>query len=199
MSTQNTINENRLPASQYDNGWKDILDAYFPEFIAFFYPKLFEAIDWSKGYENLDKELQAITTQAMIGKRFVDKLMRVYLRQGGEQWLLIHIEIQAEREAAFPERLFIYYYRLFDRYKKPIITLAVLADDQPSWRPQSYQTYVNNTEILTFRFFTTKLLDYRHQQQLLEETQNPFGIIVQAHLAALDTRKNLQDRFNYKF
>jgi hypothetical protein len=167
--------------------------------MAFFYPKFFEMIDWSKGYEMLDKELQAITTVAMIGKRVVDKLARVYLRQGGEQLLLIHIEVQGEKESEFPERLFIYYYRFFDRYKKPIITLAVLTDDQLSWRPNTYQAHVGDMEIITFRFFTTKLIDYREQRDLLEQTNNPFGVIVLAHLAALETRKNLEERFNYKF
>ncbi|RDH39805.1 MAG: hypothetical protein CFE62_007115, partial [Candidatus Aquirickettsiella gammari] len=60
--------------ANHDSAWKDILDAYFKEFMEFFYPDIAKKIDWLADYETLDKELQAITTEAIIGKRFVDKL-----------------------------------------------------------------------------------------------------------------------------
>ena len=31
--------------------------------------------------------------------------------------------------------MFVYNYRLYDRYRQPVASLAVLADDQPGWRP----------------------------------------------------------------
>ena len=41
----------------YDSPWKDILERYFPPFMAFFFPEAHADIDWSKGYESLDTEL----------------------------------------------------------------------------------------------------------------------------------------------
>ena len=52
--------------------------------------------------------------------RFVDKLMKVKSRQGKELWVLLHIEIQGEKETDFEKRLFEYYYRLYDRYNIPL-------------------------------------------------------------------------------
>lgn len=66
--------------------------------MAFFYPELYAQIDWSAGYETLDKELQAITTQSMLGKRFVDKLIKVKSLKGTELWVLLHIEVQGEKK-----------------------------------------------------------------------------------------------------
>jgi hypothetical protein len=183
---------------QFDSPWKDILDAYLPQFIEFFFPELYPLIDWSKGYDMLDKELQAIINNKKMGKRFVDKLVRVTLRDGNKKWLLIHIEVQAGRETHFEKRLFVYYYRLVDRYDLPIMTLVVLADDNPSWRPHSYQETVGNKEVLRFNFETVKLLDYKEQIERLEQSDNPFGLVVAAHLGALSTQNDPQARLIFK-
>ena len=62
----------------YDSPWKEILELYFAEFMAFFFPKAHADIDWSRGYESLDAELQQIVRDAELGKRWADKLMKVY-------------------------------------------------------------------------------------------------------------------------
>ena len=185
--------------TQADSAWKDILTVWFTEFMVFFYPELAAEIDWSAGYESLDKELQTITTQAMLGNRFVDKLMKVKSREGKELWVLLHIEIQGEKERGFEKRLFEYYYRLYDRYGIPIMTLAILADGNRAWRPSVYQAKVWGTEVLSFRFFAIKLLDYADKIEFLEQTANPFGVIVLAQLAALKTRKKPDARVTAKF
>jgi len=38
------------------------------------------------------------------------------------------IEVQGRRDSDFAKRMFTYNYRLFDRYARPIASLAVLAD-----------------------------------------------------------------------
>lgn len=42
----------------------------------------------------LDKELRAITGDAALGTRQVDKPIRVRLRDGTEEWILVHVEVQ---------------------------------------------------------------------------------------------------------
>ena len=61
----------------YDSPWKKILEAYFQEFMVFFFPAAAEEIDWSRGYAFLDKELQQIVHDAELGKRLADKLVQV--------------------------------------------------------------------------------------------------------------------------
>jgi hypothetical protein len=43
--------------ADYDSPWKEILERYLPEFMAFFYPAIYAEVDWSRGYEFLDQEL----------------------------------------------------------------------------------------------------------------------------------------------
>ncbi len=85
--------------SNQDSVWKDLLDSYLKECIEFFYPEIAKQIDWEAGYETLDKELQSITTEAMVGKRFVDKLVQVKTIEGNKQIVLFHIEVQRSASA----------------------------------------------------------------------------------------------------
>ena len=43
-------------------------------------PQAHADIDWSLGSESLDKELQQIAPEAEIGRQYVDKLVKVWLR-----------------------------------------------------------------------------------------------------------------------
>ena len=184
--------------ANHDSAWKDILDAYFKEFMEFFYPEITQKIDWLAPYETLDKELQTITTEATIGTRFVDKLFKVKTLQGQEEVLLIHVEVQGKKEPEFPLRLFQYYYRLFEKRGHSILTLAILTDGNNSWHPKNYQKQVLGLPILSFNFQTNKLLDYQASKKELEETINPFGIVVLVQLAAIETKGNPQGRYEMK-
>jgi hypothetical protein len=110
----------------YDSPWKEMLDSYFPAFMAFFFPEAHADIDWTRGYESLDTDLQQIVRDVALGTRLADKLMQVWRRDGVEQMVLVHTEIQGNREADFARRMYVYNYRLFDRYDRPVVRLAVL-------------------------------------------------------------------------
>ncbi len=45
--------------------------------MAFFFPYANQEINWDKGYETLDKELQKVVQDANLGKRLADKLVKV--------------------------------------------------------------------------------------------------------------------------
>jgi hypothetical protein len=125
--------------TDYDGPWKEALDRYFQACMAFFFPQAHTDIDWTRGYEMLDKELQKIVPAAERGRRVVDKLVKVWLQSGEQGWILIHLELQTWREGGFPKRMHVYNYRIFDRYDLEVISLAILADDDPDWRPSSYE------------------------------------------------------------
>ena len=118
-----------------DSPWKEALDYFLPQFLAFFFPAVHEAVNWSRGYESLDKELHQIAHDADVGSRLADKLFKVWLKNGKETWLLIHIEVQGRRQKRFPERMYVYSYRIYDVFHRPPVSLAVLCDDNPNWKP----------------------------------------------------------------
>jgi len=76
-----------LTLSDKDSVWKEAIDACFHDFLGFFFPHIAGDIDFDKGYEFLDKELKRILREAGTGKRYADILVKVYLRDGQEEWL----------------------------------------------------------------------------------------------------------------
>ncbi|MGH9845553.1 MAG: DUF4351 domain-containing protein [Blastocatellia bacterium] len=185
------------PQSDYDSPWKDVLDLFFEDFMSFFFPQAHAQIHWARGFEFLDKELQKITADAAIGRRVVDKLVKVWLRTGEELWVLIHIEIQGQREADFEMRLFVYNFRIFDRFNAPVATFVILTDEDESWRPHQYRTELMGTEML-FKFPAVKLEDFWEKWGELEQSYSPFAVVAQAQLIARQTRGDAQGRFHRK-
>ena len=51
---------NTEPNTSFDSPWKDIVEAYLPEFFAFFFPDAYTAIDWEKGFDFLDQQLRQV-------------------------------------------------------------------------------------------------------------------------------------------
>ena len=93
------------PRTLFDSPWKEIVETYLPDFMAFFFPSAYSEIDWERGFEFLDSEFRQVVRDAELGKRFVDKLVKLYLIGGEETWVLIHLEIQSQYESTFAERI----------------------------------------------------------------------------------------------
>jgi hypothetical protein len=184
--------------ANYDEPWKEALTEYFEAFLCFFFPEVHQLIDWTKIPESLEKELKRITASAKTKKRFADKLYKVWLLSGEEVWILIHIEIQSQYEENFPQRMYIYNYRAFDLYQKPVISLAILGDERVNWRPDSYNYTIAGCEV-SLKFPTVKLLDYEERWSELEASSNPFAIIVMAHLKTKATTGKLPQREQWKW
>jgi predicted DNA-binding ribbon-helix-helix protein len=184
-------------STDYDSPWKEALDAYFEPFLALLFPEVHRRIDWSRGYESLDKEFQQVVREAEVGRRYVDKLVKVWTMDGAECWVLVHVEVQTARDAEFPKRMYVYNYRVFDRYNKPVASLAVLADDDPDWRPTDFRSSLFGCEA-GLRFPAVKLLDLAAHEAMLEASANPFAQVVLAHLKALQTHGDPAGRHAWK-
>jgi len=163
----------------------------------FYFPEAAAKIDWSKEYVFLDQELRAVVQDAELGKRLLDKLVRVTLLNGKESLVYIHIEIQGSRQTAFSERMFVYHYRLYDRYRNPIASFAVLADEHAKWRPDKFEYEVLGSEI-SLRFPIAKLMDYSGRIDELLASDNPFALITVAHCLTQKTRNDHQERYETK-
>ncbi len=183
--------------TDYDSPWKEVIELYFPRFLEFFFPLAYAEIDWTRPYEFLDTELQQLEPNAEIGKRLVDKVAKVWLLDGEEAWVLVHVEVQGQYDSQFAKRMYTYNYRLFDRHQQQVISLAVLADEEVNWRPSSYSYQLGGCRV-SLEFPVAKLLDYEAQWETLEQTTNPFGVVVMAHLKTKATHRNPESRLQWK-
>ncbi|MCU0493258.1 MAG: hypothetical protein MUD01_16855 [Chloroflexaceae bacterium] len=171
--------------SDFDGAWKEALERFLPEFLAFFFPEIHADVDWRQPIVWLDTELQQVAPEDRTGKQRVDKLVRVKRRDGSPLLVLIHIEIQSQTDIALPERLFCYNSRIYDRERVPVISLAILADESLAWRPSQFGYGLWGFDLF-MRFPTVKLLDIPRAD--LEASPSLFAALTLLHRDAQETR-----------
>jgi hypothetical protein len=167
--------------TDYDGAWKEALDQYLEPFLRLCFPIVHAGIDWNQDALPLDQELQEVVRDAEAGKRRVDKLFRVYRRDGTEEWLVVHLEVQSQPDRSLPERMYRYHHRMVDRYNERVVSLAVLADNSPRFRPGPYEEETWGCRI-RFEYPSCKLLDL--SDEVLEREDNPAAIVIAAHRVA---------------
>jgi len=167
-----------------DQLWKGMIEEVFDDLLRFIFPVADQVFDMQRGFEFLDKELNEMYPEPDkdANTRFVDKLVKVFRLDGHEEWLLVHIEVQGHADKQFPERMFRYYYRIFDRYQKPITAIAIFTGPNGSNMPDRYAYHFLGTS-LTYQYNTFCITD--PADEALTDSENPFAMVVLAARKAL--------------
>jgi hypothetical protein len=76
------------------------------------------------------------------------------------------IEIQNQKEDEFGQRVFVYFARLRDKFKREVASFAVLGDTDVNWRPNSFVRETLGCN-LQFSFPIIKLVDYKKRKEEL--------------------------------
>ena len=163
---------------------KSAFEDTFPEFLRFYISEADAIFDIERGFDFMDKELQEIMPQVQHpgGNRFVDMLVKTWLRNGKEEWILIHIEIQGQNDDDFAKRMFTYYYRVLDRYNASITAYAIFTGDKNQKRPGFYENHFLGTSLLyTYNSYHI----YDHSEAELLAMNNPFALVILAAQKAL--------------
>jgi hypothetical protein len=177
--------------------WKGLLEWVFDDLLRFVFPNADMLFNMEKGFAFLDKELAELypEPEKASDTRVVDKLVKVFRKDGGEEWVLIHIEAQGETKCEerplFSERMFRYFYRCLDKYRRPIAAIALFTGPDARRMPASYQYAFLNTR-LHYEYNTLCILDYSDKE--LGESDNPFAWVVLAAKKALLQGKDLDNK-----
>ena len=169
-----------------DQLWKSIIEDLFEEFVHFFFEEDANQIDFSKGYEFLNQELQTINPISDAQHRRVDKLVKVFRKDGIEEWILILVEVQGYKDDKMAWRVYNSHYRITDKYKKPVTALVIYTDDNQGYHPKEYRQSCLGTEVI-FRFNTFKLLD--NPPQSFSNKDNLFAIVMEIAWYSLKRNK----------
>ncbi len=185
------VNDN---GRQDDRLWKAVLEHVFRYFLKFFFADAAKVFDFSKDFEYWDKELDELFPEHRQGGnkgiRHVDKLVKVFLKDGGEQFILCHIEVQSQKgKGDLAKRMADYYIKLREKYKVPITAIAILGDGNKNYRPSGYEEGLLGTK-LSYEFTSYKILD--QDEAMLRAEPNPFAVVVLTALMAT-RRKNVDD------
>jgi hypothetical protein len=178
MIQDNKMNYNKDTYWKYfDEAWKKIIERFFPHLLRFFIPHLYQDVDLSNGFIFLDKEMEQLSKKSKKGAKYVDKLVKVRLKDGRDQWILVHIEVQGYADKEFPERMFRYFYRIFDKYNEKIVSLALItgAEKGESEGKFEFKAYGSGVE---FQYLSPRLMEYDKEE--LEKSDNPIALIILA-------------------
>jgi len=125
----------------------------------------------------------------------VDKLVKVFRKDGKEEWLLVHIEVQGptarSKRLQFAERMFRYFYRVFDRHRKPVTGIAIFTGGDGRRMPDRFEYEFLNTRLI-YQYNTLSILDFPDKE--LEASNNPFATVVLVAKKSLLKGKGLDNR-----
>jgi predicted transposase/invertase (TIGR01784 family) len=170
--------------------WKGIIEDVFDDFLRFMIPDAATLFDLKRGFEFLDKELEQVfpPENDEYSPKVIDKLVKVFTKSGKEEWILIHIEVQAQYQKDFASRMYTYFYRILDKYHKPVVAYAIFTEANTIERPNFFAIDYLGTS-LRYAFNTYKIAS--QNEEALHASDNPFALVVLTAKAAL-AGKNLK-------
>jgi len=174
--------------------WKGILEDVFDDFLCFVNPDAGTIFDLDRGFEFLDKELEQVfpPENDEYSPKVIDKLVKVFTKAGKEEWILVHVEVQGQYQKDFSSRMYTYFYRILDKYQKPIVAYAIFTEANTKERPNHFAIDFMGTS-LRYTFNTYKIAG--QSDEALQASDNPFALVVltaKAALAGKDLKSSLE-------
>src|SRR5258705_688928 len=168
-----------------------MLEVIFDDLLRFIFPEADSIFDMQKGFEFLDKELSEMypEPEKQAQTRYVDKLVKVHRKDGEEECLLIHIEVQGYCDPDFSRRMFKYYCRIFERYDRAVTAIAIFAGRNKSTMHDCYKLDFLGTQLL-YRYNTLRVIDYSDER--LQISNNPFALVLLIAKKALQAGTDLE-------
>jgi len=169
---------------QNDRYLKDAFEQNFADFLRLVFPDADRRFDLSRDIEFLDKEFSAPGAERGdgLGNRVADLLAKVQTHEGGEEWVLVHTEIEGGRSADLPFRIFDYWFRIWLKYERDVETVVFFTGGESQPKPSVFETGTPTTG-LRFHYQTCDI--HRFSDGELMEMENPFSIVVLACRASL--------------
>jgi len=183
------------PVPDFDGAWKEAWDFFLRPFLRLCQQPVHRGIDGSKPPVYLDTELGKIAYDAELGRQHLDRLIGVTRSDGLPQDVLLHTETQSHRDSEMAFRMYRYHSRLVELRGRPVVSLVILADDDPLWRPGPYEHELWGCRS-RFDYLSCKLLDFK--DELLLRSRNPIAKVILAQRIAHRTTSDSPQRCRIK-
>lgn len=180
----------------HDTHWKDLIEKLPGHFTQLFLPHIYPLVDWNKPVTWLQQEFHKLIADKHKGDKVInDKLLKLHLKDGTEQWVLIHIEVESGAKANVPERMFVYFYRIFDKEGKVVTALVIFSGDSVPKNHDRYEYDLLGTE-LVYKYNTYCVKDADEEELL--KSDNPLAMAVLAAIYVNRSKKKGELRLQYK-
>src|SRR5262245_14169560 len=91
---------------EFDGPWKEFLATLFKHALRWYRPEEAKQVNWPRGAESLDSEMQKLLPESVTGVKRVDRFVKVWLHTGDARHY--HMEVQCWKEDAFEHRVCVY-------------------------------------------------------------------------------------------
>lgn len=130
---------------------------------------------------------EEIFTDILKGdKRRVDLLVETKLK-GEDGLIVVHVEAQAYEQKNFNERMFIYFSRLYEKYRKKILPIAVFSYDTIREEPHTFNLGFSFFDVLTFQFHKVELKK-KHWRDYIKQ-DNPVAAALLSKMGYSESEK----------
>jgi len=137
----------------HDRLFKELLSTFFEEFLLLFFSNVYEHID----VHHLSFLTEELFTDVTAGEKHrVDLLVETKMK-GEDGLVIVHVEHQSYAQRTFPERMFLYFSRLFQKYRRRIVPIAIFSYDEHHDEPSSLVVQFPFLTVLDFRYLTMEL------------------------------------------
>lgn len=165
-TTQTVVKENasdynspkvspKKPATytKHDLLFKQLIHHFFEEFLEAFFPEVHRHIDFA----TLTPISEEVHTDLIEGTtRRLDIVVETKLK-GEETVLIIHIEPQSSGQPNFNERMYHYFSLLYNKFRKPILPIAVFSYDENRIEQDNFTVGFSFFHVLTFNYLMLEL------------------------------------------
>lgn len=137
------IFEEKKEYIKHDQLFKELIHNFFEEFLEAFFPNIYHHID----FKTIKPMSEEMFTDLLNGEnRRADIVIEAKLK-GEETLIIIHVEPQSSPQPEFHQRMYHYFSLLYNKYRKPILPIAIFSYDES----RAEQNRMNSQ--LNFRFF----------------------------------------------
>lgn len=148
------IMEEKAEYLPHDRLFKELIQTFFADFMEAFFPEVARWMDFS----DVEFLQQDLFTDITAGEqRRIDILAKLKLK-GEDTVVLIHVEPQSYYQMEFPERMFIYYSRIYEKYRLPVLPIAVFSYNKRRETPSLFTVRIRNFESIRFRYMSIHLI-----------------------------------------
>jgi hypothetical protein len=164
----------------HDQLAKTLLQRLFRHFMTLFLPDIAAHLDLSR-VEFLAAE--SFVRPPRGRRKYPDLVAKVWLKGGGTAILVIHLEIQERRDPNLPARMHRYYVVLRERFRCPVLPIALLFHGQRRAAGIGEAVYVEETlgkEYLRFTYHQIVVPRLKAEEYLAQD--NPAGLALAARM-----------------
>lgn len=121
-----SVREDPSQYTHHDQLFKQLIHTFFSEFLDLFLPNVYQHVDFSS-FKPMSEEM---FTDLFNGEsRRADIVIEAKLK-GQDTLIIIHVEPQSYGQPDFNERMYLYFSLLYNKYRKPILPIAIFSYDE---------------------------------------------------------------------